>query len=282
MKTSFHRLARSTRSTSIFIAFLTLPWMAAAQFQITTSIGSTAQDFDMLITTGTNQSWTNDTSPVPGDSTLDGWSLFEFTQGPITSYGANSGSSGTGSFYSFGLSDATERALGGVGSGGPYFGSPPIGAVAGYMAFAALNDSGVNLASFALGFDGEQWRNGGNESAHTMVLEYGFGTTFDAVSTWIAPGESFDWSSPEVGSTAAEVDGNTSGSAPGHGGSISGLDWSSGQTLWIRWIERNDPGNDHGLAIDNVTFAWEAVPEPGALSLLLAGLPFAMRRNRAV
>jgi hypothetical protein len=33
-----------------------------------------------------------------------------------------------------------------------------------------------------------------------------------------------------------------------------------GDTLWIRWVEKNDMGNDHGMAIDNFSFS---VPTSG-------------------
>ena len=48
--------------------------------------------------------------------------------------------------------------------------------------------------------------------------------------------------------------------------------WAAGDTLWLRWVERNDIGNDHGLAIDDLSFSVTAVPEPGTLALMLAGL----------
>jgi hypothetical protein len=43
--------------------------------------------------------------------------------------------------------------------------------------------TGAALDSFTVGFDGEQWRDGGNTTAQTMVLEYGFGSAFNAVSS---------------------------------------------------------------------------------------------------
>jgi hypothetical protein len=39
---------------------------------------------------------------------------------------------------------------------------------------------------------------------------------------------------------------------------LAGLDWQAGQTLWLRWIERNDSGNDHALAIDNFSLTLPA------------------------
>ena len=229
---------------------------AEAQFSITTTTGNTAQNFDTLIQSGTNQSWMNDVTLTPADSTLDGWSLFNSTGAAISAYDGGAGASTAGKFYSFGAAATPERALGGVASAGAYFGAPASGAVAGYIAFGATNNSASTLTGFALGFDGEQWRNGGNTSAQPMVLEYGLGTDFASVTSWSAPGGMFDWSSPVTGATGAAVDGNTAGLVAGRGGSINGLTWATGTTLWLRWIERNDTGSDHGLAIDNFAFSW--------------------------
>jgi hypothetical protein len=100
----------------------------------------------------------------------------------------------------------------------------------------------------------------------SMVLEYGFGNSFGAVASWTAPGGNFDWTSPLATATAAAVDGNVAGLVAGRGGTLNTLNWSNSSTLWIRWIENNDAGNDRGLAIDNFSLAavssTTAVPEP--------------------
>lgn len=247
-----------------------------ASAQLSYAGGAYGNNWDSLSTTAP-ASWINDVG-------YPGWFLFTSTNAPITQINLNSGgvigTNGTGSFYAFGLtSSSADRALGGIGAGGAYYGSPASGSIAGYIAFAATNTIGYTLTEFTVGFDGEQWRNGGNTSAQTMVLEYGFGATFASVTTWIAPGGNFDWTSPVVGSTAAAVDGNAAGLVAGRGGTISNLTWNNGDTLWIRWIERNDTGNDHGLAIDN--FSFSAVPTPGAAALMGVGALFASRRRRA-
>jgi hypothetical protein len=238
---------------------------------------SYTQNFDSLATTGTANLWTN-------DSTLQGWSLFTSSGSDITAYSTGNGSSNTGNFYSFGTTGSTDRALGGVGSGGAYFGTPApaSGAVAGYIAVAFQNNSSSALNNFTVGFNGEQWRNGGNTSAQPMVLEYGYGSSFATVSSWTAPGGNFDWNSPVATVTAAALDGNAApNSVLGLGGTVA-TTWGAGDTLWIRWVERNDVGLDHGLAIDNLTFSVSPVPEPATYVLLLAGLGMmgAMARRR--
>jgi hypothetical protein len=238
---------------------------AFATLAYTTSHTTVLQNFNTLPASGGASTWTN-------DSTLDGWYLFNRTGGTVPTILPANGTGNTGSFNSFGTGTSGDRALGGTASGGAYFGSPASGDLAGYIAFGFNNDTGVKLDVFNVRYDGEQWRNGGNTSAQTMVFEYGIGATFGAVTTWTAPAGSFDFTSPVVGATAAAVDGNGVGRVTGLGGQIyipAGL--ADGETLWLRWIENNDIGNDHGLGIDN--FSISAIPEPTAalFGSLLAG-----------
>ena len=250
-------------------AVVALP--AHAAIEITTAQPTYSQSFDSLAASGSANPWAN-------DSTLPGWSLINSQGATVPTYAADTGSSNAGFFKSFGLDG--DRALGGVGSGGTYFGSPASGAVAGWIAVAFHNGTGAALDGFNLAFDGEQWRNGGNTSAQTMNLEYGFGPSFDLV-TWTAAGSAFAFTSPVIGATAAAVNGNVEGLVANLQGSIA-TSWAVNDTLWLRWVERNDVGNDHGLAIDNLRFGVSAVPEPGALALLLAGFAVIGRRARAL
>jgi hypothetical protein len=259
----------------VFIAAAALCATAAqASISVDSAAFQYSQSFDSLATSGSALPWVN-------DSTLAGWSLFNKDGMALSSYAADTGASNAGAFKSLGNAGSGERAFGGVGSGGSYFASPASGAVAGWMAVALHNDSGAALTGVNLGFDGEQWRNGGNTSAQTLALEYGIGADFGSVATWTAAGAGFDFSSPVIGASSGMVDGNGAGLTAGLGGSIA-VAWAADETLWLRWVEVNDAGNDHGLAIDNLSLSVSAVPEPGSSALLLAGLAtigFIVRRR---
>jgi hypothetical protein len=127
-----------------------------AQITLTTSVTSYSQNFDGLGLTGANITWSN-------NSTLAGWLLFrQPTPGTaITTYNADNGGSNSGTFYSYGATSVNDRAFGGLASGGTYFGSPGSGAIAGWVAVAFTNNTGAALSSAVIGFDGEQWRDGG-------------------------------------------------------------------------------------------------------------------------
>jgi len=248
----------------LLAALLALIVANAGKAAIQYSGGTYSQNFDGLASSGTSETWVN-------DSTLSGWSLFNKLGAALDTqvYNIGDGSSTGARFYSFGSSSSGERALGGIGSESTYFGSPTIGAVAGYIAAAIQNKSGSTYTSFVLQFVGEQWRNGGTAAAQTMEMEYGFGATFGAINNWFSPGGNFNYASPVHTTTAAAVDGNVAGKVPGLGGTVSGISWVADQTLWIRWVERNDTGNDHGLAIDD--FSITTVPEPVSVALAIFG-----------
>lgn len=251
-------------------AAIALLSLLAAEAQAAIPLASPAATYSQSF--NTLSSAASAIGPWANDSTLVGWSLFISTGASPTTLASNNGNTSSGSFISLGANGSSDRALGGLGSSGTYFGSPAAGNVAGYIALALENTSQVAFDSFTLSFRGEQWRNGGNASAQTMVFEYGFGATFASVSAWTQPGGLFNFTSPTVGTLGATLDGNASAnSAIGLGGTQA-VTWAPGQTLWLRWIERNDPGNDHALAIDDLAFSVTAVPEPSSYALLLAGL----------
>jgi hypothetical protein len=235
------------------------------------------QNFDTLSTTRqTDLTWAN-------DSTLPGWFLFtEPAPGTaVTTYRADFGNSNLGRFYSYGADNVNERALGGLAESSAYFGSPANGNVAGWIAVALVNSTGQTINQASVHYDGEQWRDQ-NTSAQTMVLEYGIGNSFTTVASWTAPGAAFNFTSP-VHTNSQAVNGNGAGLVANIGGSISSLNWTPGSTLWIRFIENNDTGNDHGLALDNfsLTTSTGNVPEPATLAtvsfVLLIGATMRLR-----
>ncbi|KAB2894480.1 MAG: hypothetical protein F9K35_16325, partial [Burkholderiaceae bacterium] len=116
----------------------------AAHAQVTFT-GTYTQNFDTLASSGTGNAWAN-------NSTLPGWFLFNKTPSAIIAYDAGDGGGNTGKFYSFGTGTSTDRALGGLASGGAYFGSPAIGSAAGWIAFAATNATGAPVHGVTVKF----------------------------------------------------------------------------------------------------------------------------------
>lgn len=214
-----------------------------------------------------------------GSGLPEGWSLYRGST-VVTSYGSSTGTTTTGGFYSFGSAGSTDRALGSLSSNASGGGA---------MVLSLLNDTGHALSGLSLSYDGEQWRTGGyngqgSSVAQYLTLEYGFGDSYGSVSSWTDLKASF--ASPVYGGAAGAVNGNVQGLVADISASLA-LDWASGQTLWLRWVDLNDANNDHALAIDNLSISMASVstvPEPGSSALLLAGLGamgFVARRRAA-
>ncbi len=224
-------------------------WAAAPAVSLTTLGVPYTQNFDSLATTGTANTWTDDTTIVGL------YSQFTATTTNPTTYRADAGGSNTGAIYSWGTGTATERALGSVGSGG-------TGDI--YNAIKFTNNTGATITSLVVSYTGEQWRQGGctptpcTPASQKLDFQYqaaAAGTITDAntpTTGWLDH-DALDFTSPQPGtSTAAAVDGNAAANRTALSATVS-VTVSPGQEIWLRWKDINDTNNDHGLAIDDLS-----------------------------
>jgi hypothetical protein len=260
-------------------------------------VGSTySQNFDSLPNTPPNTSlgnspigWIDDTtSPGTSQFSILGWYLYHPTQ--QAEGGANghqrmrigAGSANTGAFMSFGSSGSTDRALGDIGSN-TLTPTPPTPPLDIYIGLRLRNDTAIPLHGFTLTYNGEEWRDGGATTPNAQTMTFMYSLTATAIND---PNSSFatvsalDFTSPiyvNTGSGAA-VDGNVAGRVNGITATVTGIYWAPGTDLWLRWDDINHGGNDHGLAIDDLTFS--AIPEPSSFILIGFGVAGLLLRGR--
>jgi hypothetical protein len=195
------------------------------------------QDFDTLASTGTNNVWSNNT-------TIPGW------YSSRVAYNAGTGSSNTGALYSFGVAGAnpvTDRALGGIASGG-------TGTF--FWGVRLRNSTGSQITSLAISLTGEQWRDGGATVpvAHLMTFDYLTSATpiTDISAGTYTAAPTLDFSSPTFTNTGAGalLDGNLTANRTAISSTLN-VTLNPGDEIMLRWTDINNAGNDHGLAIDN-------------------------------
>lgn len=237
--------------------------------------GSYSQNFDSLPSTGSN-SWSN-------NSTLLGWYAGTDVTAGMTTLIAGSGTSTSAGFYTFGLAGAnpvTERALGFVSSNA-FTGASGSGRNS--IGLFLQNTSGAALTNIQVSYRGEQWRQNGNTSAQSLTFGYAVNATqTDAgvlsASTTAVAGLTF--TSPITGSAAASLEGNLSANYSSLSATLTGLTLNAGETLLLRWIDVNDSGNDHTLAVDDVVVNADAVPEPATMTILAGAAALTALRRR--
>lgn len=214
--------------------------------------GTYSQNFDSLANSGSANTWAD-------NSTLPGWYASKTLGGTsVTTYRADSGTSTAGAIYSYGTNDAngiTDRALGSVASGTP-----------GNFAYGVrfTNDTGSSQSNITVSYTGEEWRNGGNANAQKLAFSYLVSsspiTNSDAVNanSWTAF-TGLDFTTPTVGATASALDGNNPVNEQVLTNVVlSGVVVQAGQEIFLRWFDTNDSGNDHAVAVDNLTVTFSA------------------------
>jgi hypothetical protein len=185
-------------------------------------------------------------------SALPGWAFVNSN----TVRQVGTGSSNTGAIYSFGAASDPERALGGVASGGTN--SQAWGV-------CITNATTAPYEQITVEYMGEQWRNGGNTTAHALTVSITTSSTFaadlatnllatsgsDLAAGWVDV-PSLTFTGPIATSTGGALDGNADANNTLVSSELVALEVPASGVLCIRWLDANDSGNDHGLAIDDL------------------------------
>lgn len=189
------------------------------------------QDFDTLATSGTDN-----VLAIPGLQLLESGGGARDNE----LYAADNGFSNTGDTYSYGATDASDRALGAVQSG----------TLVATVGACFVNNTGAAIEALDIAYTGEQWRLGTADRADRIDVQYSLDATDPVTGTWTnVPALAFP--TPNTAAPTGARDGNATENRTALSANIGGLSIASGATFWIRWIDVNGSGADDGLAIDD-------------------------------
>ncbi|WP_276974223.1 choice-of-anchor D domain-containing protein [Flavobacterium filum] len=238
----------------LVVVFFFLIQMSWSQFSINLPSTNYTENFNTLISSSST-TWAD-------NSTLTGW-YAATTVTPNTTYFANTGTTATARLNSFGIAATNpinERALGHTTSNA-YTGAASVGF--NYIGWRLLNNTGAAITAITITYTGEQWRRMDNVNAHNMTVEYRTSSTVTSLTTgtWTSlPALTF--TSPQTGATALALDGNAAVNRVADITTTVSVLVYPGEEIMIRWSDINDSGNDHSLAIDDVTVNVTTGPIP--------------------
>jgi hypothetical protein len=252
--------------TSLFalLAVVALQLSARAEIVLTTS--TYTQNFDSLGTTSTTSAFSGTTiSQIPKLTDWDGARVGG--SGTSANLIADNGAGNSGGLYSYGAAGGADRALGALASGTNIMG----------FGFQLRNNTGAAITSIDIAFTQENWRSS-TSNQNTIVAGWSLTSAavtsssyLTAASTEFSTVAALNLVGPAPVTTNGALDGNLASNQVSRSASITGLSLAQGESIFFRWTDANDVGNDAGLAIDNFTltaFSSSAVPEPATLSLL--------------
>jgi len=225
--------------------------------QISYTGGAYTQDFNTLPSAGTYSLFGPGphafaAAPIHA-SGLAGWS-FALVPGSTAGdarFTVGSGTTSSGSMFSYGSAGQAERALGTLASA----------SVISRFGAMFVNDTPNVITRVSVFYTGEQWRFGGSSTVNLLRFSYAIGAAnindgpFTEVNT-------LTFTSPVTMGSAGALNGNAAGNRVPVSGTLAGLAWAPGQTLVLRWTDENDSGNDNGLAIDDLVVTTDAGTGP--------------------
>ena len=182
-----------------------------------------SQNFNTLSSTAP-ATWTDNSTP------LVGW------YSTVTTLNPNAGTTNINNVYNFGTASATDRALGAIST-----------ATTHRSAIRIKNNSGSDITSLAISYNGEQWRQ--NAASQTLVFDYQVGASVTSLTTgtWTSY-TALDFVSPNTG-TAGALDGNLTANRTAKTATIP-VTIAAGSEIMLRWTKSGS--NSHGLAIDDL------------------------------
>ncbi|MBD0289345.1 MAG: hypothetical protein ICV79_28595, partial [Flavisolibacter sp.] len=212
------------------------PIYARSLINLTTPNGSYSEDFDVMGSTGTSlpTGWT--AIRIAGTGTIGQ---------PLTPVVSN-GSNNAGGIYNAGTTGSADRALGTLASGST---TPAFG-------ISFINNTGTTITDFLLSGFSEQWRTGSNAQVERVVFEYSTNATSLNTGTWTAVSTLDLVEVLTSNNSNTAVDGNDPANRTAISGAISSINLANGNTLWIRWTDQDNTGNDGMYALDDFKMAW--------------------------
>lgn len=217
-------------------------------------------------------------SPTVGVQTLVTGTGFEGTRLSGTGSSspaliADNGSTNSSGVMSYGSTGSGERALGLNTAGTHVMG---IGA-------RIINGTGTNIARLVIAFTQENWRLS-NSVVNTMSFGYSTSSTPSAFITdpSFTSFASLDLVGPVPVGAPAALDGNVAANQVAKSATLTfATPVAPGGSIYVRWTDFNDSGIDAGMAIDNLSFTAQAVPEPGTMLALGLGGVALIRKRRS-
>ena len=154
-------------------------------------------------------------------------------------FATSSGSNATSGIFSYGANNAATRGLGSLASSaGSYL-----------FGISFTNNTSAVIDQFAIECTAAQWRKGGSGKAGEWTFLYHTSGTNNVLDTLTKKDTTLNFTSVQTSTGTAALNGLLTVNQQQKKDTLFNLNWEPGEQLILKWQDKDDIGNDDGMAL---------------------------------
>ena len=170
----------------------------------------------------------------------------------------SSGSNATNGIFSYGANNAANRGLGSLASSaGTYV-----------FGISFTNNTSTVIDQFAIEFTAAQWRKGGSGKANEWTFLYHTSGTNNVLDTLTKKDTTLNFTSVQSSTGTAALNGLLTTNQQQKKDTLFNLQWKPGEQLILKWQDKDDVGNDDGMALQQLIGKALTIPDNTAPTVI--------------
>ena len=163
----------------------------------------------------------------------------------------SAGSNATNGVFSYGANNAAIRGLGSLASSaGTYV-----------FGISYTNNTGTVIDQFEIEFVAAQWRKGGSGKANEWTFLYHTSGTNNVLDTLTKKDTTLNFTSVQTSVGTAALNGLLTVNQQQKKDTLFNLNWKPGERLILKWQDKDDVGNDDGMALQQLVCKALTMPD---------------------
>ena len=176
----------------------------------------------------------------------------------LLNFATSSGSNTTAGIFSYGANNGAIRGLGSLASNaGAYV-----------FGISFTNSTNTVIDQFEIEFTAAQWRKGGSGKAGVWTFLYHTSATNNVLDTLTKKDTSLNFTSVQTSLGTAGLNGLLTTNQQQKKDTLFNLNWLPGEQLILKWQDKDDVGNDDGMALQQLNGKALAMPDNTAPTVL--------------
>lgn len=173
-------------------------------------------------------------------------------------FATSSGSNAASGIFSYGANNAATRGLGSLASSaGSYL-----------FGISFTNNTSAVIDQFEIEFKAAQWRKGGSGRINEWTFMYHTSSTNNVLDTLTKKDTTLNFTSVQTSTGTAALNGLLTVNQQQKKDTLFNIQWKPGEQLILKWQDKDDIGNDDGMALQQLVCKALTMPDNTAPTVI--------------